>query len=76
MKFDTSVAKKSKLKVKKFLELIPTLVEVTGEKLPQPPSPSPILNRVKKSSYGYLRQQSNINTLSYFSNTHPMKKSS
>ena len=41
LKFYTSVAKGLKLKVRKFWELIPTFVEVTGEKLP------PILNRVK-----------------------------
>ena len=33
LKFYTSVAKWLKLKVKKFLGLIPTFVEVTGEKL-------------------------------------------
>ena len=32
-KFDTSRTKGFKLKVKKFLGLIPTFVEVTGEKL-------------------------------------------
>ena len=43
LKFYTSVAKRSKLKVRKFWELIPTFVEVTGEKLGKNPS---ILNRV------------------------------
>ena len=33
LKFYTSVAKGLELKVRKFLELIPTIVEVTGEKL-------------------------------------------
>ena len=33
MKFKASVAKWLKLKVKKFLRLIPTFVEVAGEKL-------------------------------------------
>ena len=33
LKFYTSVAKGSKLKVRKFLGLIPTFVEVAGEKL-------------------------------------------
>ena len=33
LQFNTSVAKGSKLKVRKFLGLIPTFVEVTGEKL-------------------------------------------
>ena len=33
LKFNTSVAKELKLKVKKFLGLIPTFVEVTGENL-------------------------------------------
>ena len=45
LKFYTSAAKDLKLKVKKFWELSPTLVEVTGEKLevgaflPPPPIP-------------------------------------
>ena len=43
MKFYTSVAKGLKLNVRKFWGLIPTLVEVTGEKLASPS----ILNRVK-----------------------------
>ena len=57
LKFYTSVAKGLKLKVRKFWGLIPTFIEVTGEKLvggpfcPLPPlfllPPSPILNRVK-----------------------------
>ena len=33
LKFYTSVAKRSKLKLRKFWGLIPTFVEVTGEKL-------------------------------------------
>ena len=33
LKFYTSVAKRSKLKVGKFFGLIPTFVKVTGEKL-------------------------------------------
>ena len=33
LKFYASVAKRLKLKVRKFLGLIPTFVEVTGEKL-------------------------------------------
>ena len=33
LKFYTSLSKESKLKVRKFWGLIPTLVEVTGEKL-------------------------------------------
>ena len=33
LKFYTSVAKGMKLKVKKFYELVPTFVEVTGEEL-------------------------------------------
>ena len=51
LKFYISVLKGSKLKVRKFWELIPTFVEVKGEKLvggdPLCLSPSPILNRVK-----------------------------
>ena len=48
LKFYTSVAKRSKLKVRKFWELIPTFVEVTGEKLVGGGlfTPPPILNRV------------------------------
>ena len=53
LKFYTSMAKGLKLKVRKFLGLIPTFVEVTWGKLVKgallPPPPSlPILNRVKK----------------------------
>ena len=49
LKFYTIVAKGLKLKVKRFWRLIPTFVEVTGEKLVGMaflPSPLPILNRV------------------------------
>ena len=45
LKFHTIVAKMLKLKVRKFLELSPTFVEVTGEKLVG--ELPPILNRVK-----------------------------
>ena len=51
LKFYTSVAKRLKLKVRKFLGLILTFVEVTGRK-PEggrgKGSFLPILNRVKK----------------------------
>ena len=48
MKFYTSVAKGLKLKVRKFWEIIPTFVEVTGKKLEGGLfAPSPVLNRVK-----------------------------
>ena len=53
VKFYISVAKGLKLKVKKFLGLILTFVEVIEEKLIKgeeglcPPSPPPILNRVE-----------------------------
>ena len=49
LKFYTSLSKGLKLKVRKFWRLIPTVVEVTGEKLVQGPfcAPMPILNRVK-----------------------------
>ena len=45
LKFFTSVAKRLKLKVRKFWGLIPTFVEVTREKLVGGPFCSPILNR-------------------------------
>ena len=49
LKFYTSVPKGLKLKVRTFWRLIPTFVEVTGEKLVGGLfGPSPILNRVKK----------------------------
>ena len=49
LKFYTSVAKQFKLKVRKFLGLIPTFVEVTGEKMVGGGlfAPPPLLNRVK-----------------------------
>ena len=46
LKFYTSVAKSLKLKVRKIWGLIPTFVEVTGEKLVVASLPL-ILNRVK-----------------------------
>ena len=55
LKFYTSVAKGSELKVRKLWGLTPLFVEVTGEKLvgggePFAPSlPPPILNRVNKN---------------------------
>ena len=58
LKFYTSVENGFKLKVRKFWGLIPTFVEVTGEKLvggpfctPAPPPQTLILNRVKKDSH-------------------------
>ena len=54
LKFYTSVAKGLKLKVRKFWGLIPTFVEVPGERLvggPFCPPPPPILNSVKRTSY-------------------------
>ena len=48
LKFYSSVAKELKLKVRKFWGLIPTFVEVTGEKLVGGRFLlTPILNRVK-----------------------------
>ena len=50
LKFDTSVVKGLKLKVRKFLRLIPMFVEVTGEKLEGglfTPSPHPIYQQIK-----------------------------
>ena len=48
LKFYTSLSKESKLKVRKFWRLIPTIVEVTGEKLVEGALfvPLPILNRI------------------------------
>ena len=59
MKFHASVTKVLKLKVRNFLGLVLTFVEVTGEKLvgagglfaPSLPSPPLILNRVKALKY-------------------------
>ena len=48
LKFYISVVKGSKLKVRKFYGLIPTFVEVTGEKVVRGPFwPPSILNRDK-----------------------------
>ena len=47
LKFYTSVAKGLKLKVRKFWGLIPTFIEVTGEKLVGGPFCPPILNKDK-----------------------------
>ena len=50
MKFYTSFSKSLKLNAKRFLDVIPMFVEVTGEKLVEggglPSPPPPILNRV------------------------------
>ena len=55
LKFYTTVVKGLKLKVRMFLGLTPTFLEVTGEKLVGgpfcPPPPSPILNRVNTCKY-------------------------
>ena len=48
LKFYTSLLKGLKLKVGKFWGLIPTFVEVTGEKLAEGTFLPPILNRVNK----------------------------
>ena len=47
LKFYANMAKGFKLKVKKFGELIPTFIEVTGGKLVGGFLPPPILDRVK-----------------------------
>ena len=56
LKFYTSVAKESKLKVRKFRWLTPMFVEFTGEKLVRAGAfcPSPILNRVNFSAYDLI----------------------
>ena len=59
LKFETSVAKELKLKVRKFWGLIPTFVEVTWEKQVGGrtfASPTlPILNRVKEKQAQEVR---------------------
>ena len=57
LKFYTSVPKGLKLKVRKFWELIPTFVEITGEKMvgglfARPPPPTRIGLRVAKGRIG------------------------
>ena len=53
LKFYTSVAKRFKLKVRKFQGIIPALVEVTGKKTCRGAFP-PHVNRVKLSGYDYI----------------------
>ena len=58
LKFNTSVAKGLKLKVRKFWELIPTFVEITGEKLVGGPfcTPTPsigLIPLINSSSNGF-----------------------
>ena len=60
LKFDTSVAKGLKLKVRKFWTLTPTFVEVTGEKLVGGGGRGdlfgyPILNRVKGTLFVFCK---------------------
>ena len=60
MRFYTNVRKGSKLKVRKFLWLTPTFVEVTGEKLVKLAfAPPPIPNREKKKKE--LNNKRNVN---------------
>ena len=57
LKFYSSAAKESKLKFRKFWGLIPTVVEVTEEKLVRGvflPSP-PILNKVKSIKFYHFK---------------------
>ena len=54
LKSYTSVAKGLKLKVRKFWGLIPTFVEVTGEKLVGGVCPPPFLNRVDAAELLYI----------------------
>ena len=54
LKFYTSVAKGLKLKVRKFLGLIPTFVEVTGEKLVGWEFLPSILTRINNFAYGIV----------------------
>ena len=56
LKFYTNVANGLKLKVRKFRGLIPTFVEVTGEKLAREAFlPLLILNRVNTEKLGKLK---------------------
>ena len=72
LKFYTSVAKGLKLKVRKFLRLIPTFPEVTEEKLVGGAFlPPPILNSVKRLlniyDEAFLQQNSKrLKTVNYF----------
>ena len=72
LKFYTSVAKGLKLKVRKFLGLIPTFPEVTEEKLVGGAFlPPPILNSVKRLlniyDEAFLQQNSKrLKTVNYF----------
>ena len=54
MKFYTSVVKGLKLKVRKFLGLIRTFVEVAGKKLAGRPFSSPIMIRVNQALNKYV----------------------
>ena len=67
MKFDAIVAKESKLKVRKFWGLIPTFVEITGEKLAGgtlfAPSPTPHRNRVNAEINEVKDKTPNVNNL-------------
>ena len=66
LKFYTSVEKGLKLKARKFLGLILTFAEVTGEKLVGGgPLCSPILNRAKTSRPTHFRNFFEINYLKY-----------
>ena len=66
LKFYTSVEKGLKLKARKFLGLILTFAEVTGEKLiGGGPLCSPILNRAKTSRPTHFRNFFEINYLKY-----------
>ena len=60
LKFYTSVAEDLKLKVRKFLRLISTFVEVTGKKLVGGSffDPLPILDRVKILKHSSLLKES------------------
>ena len=59
LKFYTSLANRLKLKVRKFWGLIPTFLEVTGEKLVGGTflPPLPLLNRVKAKLITIIAQE-------------------
>ena len=63
LKFYTSVVKCLKLKVRKFLGLIRTFVEVAGEKLVAGPLWPPVLNEVNSVATHFILLWKNLQNL-------------